>query len=86
MINFLAGTTEEAGQGQDRVCLRAGVVSMEKGTFWSLQRHGHISTIDGTRIDRCNKEIRQPGNVICGWRGNCDADTRRSYRTTSYMS
>ena len=56
----------KAGQGQDRVCLRAGTVSMEKDAFWSLQRHGHISTIDGTRIDWCNKEIWQPGNVLRG--------------------
>ena len=54
---------------QDRdktVCLRAGAVSMEEDAFWSLQRHGYVSTIDGTRIDRCNEEIRQPGNVLRG--------------------
>ena len=54
----MAGSTEEAGQGQNRVCLRAGAVSMEEDALWSLQRHGYVSTIDGTRIDRCNKEIR----------------------------
>ena len=28
--------------------------------------HDYVSTIDGTRIDRCNKEKRQPGNVLRG--------------------
>ena len=62
----MAGSTEEARQGQNRVCLRAGIVSREKDVLWSLQRHGYVSTIDGTRIDRCNEEIRQPGNVLRG--------------------
>ena len=39
---------------------------MEKDAIWSLQRHGYVSTIDGTRTDRCNEEIRQPGNVLRG--------------------
>ena len=62
----MAGSTEEARQEQNRVCLRAGTVSMEKDALWSLQRPGYVLTIDGTRIDRCNEEIRQPGNVLRG--------------------
>ena len=34
--------------------------------FWSIQCHGQISTVDGTRIDRCDKAIRQFGNVLRG--------------------
>ena len=45
----MAGSTEEAGQGQNRVCQRAGAVSKEMDAFWLLQRHGYVSTtIDGT--------------------------------------
>ena len=33
----MAGTTEETGQGQDMICLRAGVVSMEEDSLWPLQ-------------------------------------------------
>ena len=54
---------------------------MESDAVWSLQC-GYISTYDGTRIDRCDKEIRQPGNVLRGWRGNCDAYTGGPYRAT----
>ena len=54
---------------------------MESDAVWSLQC-GYISTVDGTRIDRCDKEIRQPGNVLRGWRGNCDAYTGGPYRAT----
>ena len=39
---------------------------MKSDAVWSLQCHGYISTVDGTRIDRCDKEIRQPGNVLRG--------------------
>ena len=55
---FLAGTTEEAGQGQNRVCLRAGAVSLEEDAIWSLQGHGYVSTIECTRLDKCNVETR----------------------------
>ena len=78
----MAGSTEEAGQGENRVCLRAGIVSIEKDALWSLQRHGYLSTIDGTRIDRCNEEIQQPGNVLRGRRGNSDTSTKRPHRAT----
>ena len=60
----MAGSTEEARQGQKRVCLRAGSVSMEKDALWSLQCHGYVSTIDGTRTDKRNEEIWQPGDVV----------------------
>ena len=53
---------EEAGQGQNRVRLRARAVSMETDAIWSLQCHGHISTVDGTRIDRCDKT--KYGNLV----------------------
>ena len=68
----MAGSTEEAGQVQIRVCLRAWAVSVEKNAFWSLQCYGYVSTIDGTRIDKCNEEISQPGVVLRGQRGNSD--------------
>ena len=55
---------------------------MKKDALWSLQCHGYVSTIDGTRIDRCNEEIRQPGNVLRGRRGNSDTDSRRPRRAT----
>ena len=64
--NFLEGSTEEARQGQNKVCLRAGAVSIEEDAFWSLQRHSYLSTIYGTRIDRRNEEIWQPGDVLRG--------------------
>ena len=72
----MAGPTEEAGQGQNRVCLRAGAVSMEEDALWPLQCHGHISTIDGTRIDKCNEEKWQPGDGLRGRRGNSDTYIR----------
>ena len=65
-FGLLAGPIEKAGQGQTRVCLRARAVSIEMDVIWSLQCHGHISAVDGTRIDRCDKEIRQFGNVLRG--------------------
>ena len=33
----MAGTTKETRQGQNRICLRAGFVSMEKAALWPLQ-------------------------------------------------
>ena len=43
----MAGSTEEAGQGQNRVCLRAGAVSMEEDAFWSLigvtKKYGNLA-------------------------------------------
>ena len=57
---------QEAGQGQDRVCLRVGSVSMETDAVWTLQCHSHVSAIDGTRADRRDKEVWQPGNVLRG--------------------
>ena len=65
MFGILVSPTNEAGQGQNRVRMRARVVSMETDAIWTMQCHGHISTVDGTRIDRCDKEIRQFGNVLC---------------------
>ena len=56
--------------------LRAGAVSMGKDALWSLQCHGYISTTDGTRIDKCNEEIWQPGDVLRGRRGNSDTYSR----------
>ena len=72
-FGILASPTEEAGQGQNRVRLRARAVSMKTHAIWSMQFHGHISTIDGTSIDRCDKEIRQFGNVLRGRRGDSEA-------------
>ena len=43
-----------------------GLFQGKNNAFGSLQRHGYISTVDGTRNDRCNKELRQPGNVLRG--------------------
>ena len=50
---------------QDRD-MRVGAVSMETDAVWSLQCHGYISTVDGTCIDRCDKEVWQSGNVLRG--------------------
>ena len=55
---------------------------MEEDALWTLQRHGYDSTIDGTCIDKCNEEIRQPGNVLRGLRGNSDTDIRGPHRAT----
>ena len=63
-FGFLAGPVEETGQGQNRARLRVGAVSMEMDAVWSLQCHGYISTVDGTCIDRCDKEVWQSGNVL----------------------
>ena len=52
--------------GQNRVCLRVGAVSMETDAVWSLQCHSHVSTVDGTCADRWDKEVRQSDNVLCG--------------------
>ena len=38
----------------------------ETDAVWSLQCHCHISAVDGTRADRCDEEVRQSGNVLCG--------------------
>ena len=65
-LDFLADTAEEAGQGQDRVCLRVGSVSMETDAVWILQCHCHVSAVDGTRADRRDEEVWQSGNVLCG--------------------
>ena len=81
-MGFLAGSTEEAGQRQNRVCLRAEAVSMEKNALWPLQCHGYVSTIDGTRIDKCNEEIWQPGDVLIGRRSNSDTYSRGPHRAT----
>ena len=62
--------------------MRAGSVSMEKDALWSLQGHVHVSTTDGTRIDRCNEKIRPPGSVLRGRRGKSDTYTRGSRRAT----
>ena len=62
----MAGTAEEAGQGQDRVRLRVGFISMETDSIWSLQCHRNISAIDGTRTNRCDDEVRQSGNMLSG--------------------
>ena len=51
---------------ENRVRLRVGAVSMGTDAVWSLQCHSHISTVDGTCADRCDKEVRQSGNVLCG--------------------
>ena len=39
---------------------------MKTDAVWSLQCHCHISAVDGTRADRCDEEVRQSGNVLCG--------------------
>ena len=48
---------------------------MEEDALWPLQRHGYVSTIDGTRIDKCNEDIWQPDDVLLGRRGNSDTYT-----------
>ena len=78
----MAGPTEEAGQGQNKVCLLATAVSMEEDALWSMQRHGYVSTIDGTRIDKCNEKIWQPSDVLHGRRGNSLTYTRGPLRAT----
>ena len=55
---------------------------MEKDALWFSQRHGYVSTIGGTRTNRCNEEIRQPGDVLCGRRGNSDTNTGGPHRAT----
>ena len=65
-FGILEGPAEEARQRQNRVRLRVGAVSMETDAVWSLQSHSHVSTVDGTCADRCDKEVRQSDNVLCG--------------------
>ena len=55
---------------------------MKKNAFWSLQGHGNVSTIDGTRTDRCSEEIRQPGDVLRRRRINSDTYTKGPHRAT----
>ena len=55
---------------------------MEEDALWPLQSHGHVSTTDGTRIDKCNEEKWQPGDVLRGRRGNRDTYNRGPHRTT----
>ena len=75
----MTGTIKEARQGQDRVRLRVGSVSMETDAVWTLQCHSHVSAADGTRADRRDEEVWQPGNVLRGRRGNSNANTRRPH-------
>ena len=81
-VRPLAGPTEEAGQGQNWVCLQARADPMEEDALWPLQLHGYVPTIDGTRIDKCNEEIWQPVDVLRGPRGNSDTYTRGPHRAT----
>ena len=81
-VRFFGRSTEEAGQGQNRFCLRATAVSVEEDAFWPWQRHGYVSTIDGTRIDKCNEETCQPGDVLRGRHGNSDTYSRGPHRAT----
>ena len=53
---------------------------MKKDALWSLQCHDYVSTIDDTRIDECNEEIWQPGDVLRGRRGNSDNHSRGPHR------
>ena len=81
-VRPLAGPTEEAGQGQNWVCLQARADPMEEEALWPLQLHGYVPTIDGTRIDKCNEETWEPGDVLRGRRGNSDNYTRGPHRAT----
>ena len=63
-VDFLAGTIEETGQGQDGFRMRAGIVSRKKDALWPLQCGSHLPTTDGTSTDKRNKEKRQFGNVL----------------------
>ena len=54
----------------------------EEDALWPWQRHGYVSTIDGTRIDKCNEEIWQTGDVLRGRCGNSDTYTRGPHRAT----
>ena len=64
MVGLLAGTTEEARQGQDGFCKRTGIVSMEEDDLWSLQCESHFPTTDGTSADKRKEKIRQYSNVL----------------------
>ena len=55
---------------------------MKKDALWSLQGHDYVSTIDDTRIDKCNEEIWQPGDLLRGRRGNSDTYSRGPRRAT----
>ena len=56
--------TEEARQGKDGFCMRAGIVSMEKDALWPLQCDSHLPTTNGTGADKRNEEIRQFSNIL----------------------
>ena len=57
----MAGIIKEARQGQDRVRLRVGSVSMETDAVWTLQCNSHVSAADGTRVDRRDEKY---GNLV----------------------
>ena len=46
--------------------LRVGSVSMETDAVWTLQRHSHVSAVDGTSVNRRDEEVWQSGNVLRG--------------------
>ena len=56
-----------------------GLFQWKRMPFGLCQCHSHVSTADGTRADRRDEEVRQPGNVLCGRRGNSNANTRRPH-------
>ena len=64
---LLAGFAEEAGQGQNRVCLRAGAVSMEKDAFWSLQC---AATFQRLKEHALKSVVKKHGNLLMCYVGD----------------
>ena len=52
----MAGTTKETGQGQKGICLRAGIVPMEKDALRTLQCDSHFPPTDGTCTEQRHKK------------------------------
>ena len=65
-FRYLNSVRSRTGTKQGSPASSPGAISMETDAVWSLQCHGYISTVDGTCIDRCDKEVWQSGNVLRG--------------------
>ena len=48
------------------------VVPEEEDALWLVQRHGRFSKTDGSGFDQSDEEVREPCDVLSGWRGHCN--------------